>query len=168
VMTSESIEQRFRRALDEYGAPFRRLAAVYERDHDLQEDLLQDIALAVWKALPSFRNESSERTFLYRIAHNRAVTHITRTRFPYGDLDPALSMPDPSPSPEQAVTHTDQRRELDKRITALPLALRQVVVLALEGLDNHEIANILGLSVGNVAVRLHRAKQQLTLGGSTK
>jgi RNA polymerase sigma-70 factor (ECF subfamily) len=168
VSSSENLDQRFRRVLEEYGAPFRRLAAAYERDPDLQQDLLQEIALAVWKALPSFRNQSSERTFLYRVAHNRAVTHISRTRFPYGDLDPALAMPDPSPSPEQAVTHTDRRRELHNRITALPIGLRQVVVLALEGLGNYEIANVLGLSVGNVAVRLHRAKQQLTLGGSAE
>jgi RNA polymerase sigma-70 factor (ECF subfamily) len=162
VSIGESAEQCFRRVLEQYGSSFRRLAAAYERDHDLQQDLFQDIALAVWKALPSFRNQSSERTFLYRVAHNRAVTHSIRSRFPYGDLEPALSMRDPSPGPELAATQSAQRRELWKRIWALPIGLRQVVVLALEGLENQEIADVLGLSVGNVAVRLHRAKQQLT------
>jgi RNA polymerase sigma factor (sigma-70 family) len=166
VSPNGNIEERFKRVLNEYGAAFRRLATVYERDPDMQQDLFQDIALAIWKALPSFRNQSSERTFLYRIAHNRAVTHISRTRFPYGDLDPAMSMPDPSPGPEQTVAHAAQRRELQNRIATLPIGLRQVIVLALEGLENQEIADVLGLSVGNVAVRLHRAKQQLTSGVS--
>jgi RNA polymerase sigma factor (sigma-70 family) len=166
VSPNEKVEERFRRVLTEYGAAFRRLATVYERDPDMQQDLFQEIALAIWKALPSFRNQSSERTFLYRIAHNRAVTHISRTRFPYGDLDPAMSMPDPSPGPEQTAANAAQRRELQNRIATLPIGLRQVVVLALEGLENQEIAGVLGLSVGNVGVRLHRAKQQLTSGVS--
>jgi RNA polymerase sigma factor (sigma-70 family) len=116
VSPDGNIEERFRRVLHEYGAAFRRLATVYERDPDLQQDLFQDIALAIWKALPSFRNQSSERTFLYRIAHNRAVNHISRIRFPHGDLDPALSMPDPSPGPEQTAADASQRRVLQSRI----------------------------------------------------
>lgn len=45
-----------------------------------QEDLTQDIALALWNALPSFHGECSERTFVYRIAHNRGVNHLVRRR----------------------------------------------------------------------------------------
>ena len=164
----EDPEKRFDRVLEEYGAAFRRLAMSYEHHRDLQQDLFQEIALAVWKALPSFRNQSSERTFLYRIAHNRAINHMSRTRFPYGDVDLALSIPDPSPNPEQIASVGADRRELQKRVAALPIGLRQVVVLALEGLENDEIAGVLGLSAGNVAVRLHRAKQRMLAGGSTK
>src|ERR1700744_3136531 len=79
-------EMRFERVLIDYGDSFRRLAAAYERDRDLQQDLFQEIAVAIWRALPTFRNQCSERTFFYRIAHNRAITHIRDMRFPHGDL----------------------------------------------------------------------------------
>jgi RNA polymerase sigma factor (sigma-70 family) len=144
------------------------LAAAYERDRDLQQDLFQEIAVAIWRALPSFRNQCSERTFFYRIAHNRAITHIRDTRFPHGGLDLAESIPDPAATPEANVTQGGQRNEMLRRVAELPLNLRQVVVLALEGVENHEIAQVLGISVGNVAVRLHRAKNQLVAGGARK
>ena len=157
-------ERRFEQVLDEYEAPFRRLAAAYERDWDLQQDLFQEIALAIWRALPTFRNQCSERTFFYRIAHNRAITHIRDEHFPRGDLDLAMCVPDPSPTPEANMRRAGQKYELFQRVASLPLNLRQVVVLALEGVENHEIAEVLGISVGNVAVRLHRAKTQLIAG----
>ena len=47
-------------------------------------------------------------------------------------------------------------------------APREAMEAALEGLDNDEISDVLGISVGNVAVRLHRAKQQVTIGDSKK
>lgn len=161
-------EERFERVFKEYEAPFRRLAAAYERDSDLQQDLLQEIFLAIWRALPSFRNQCSERTFFYRIAHNRAITHIDRRRFPQGSLDDALSLPDPAPTPEAQLRRASEKQELMQRVSKLPLTLRQVIVLALEGLDNAEIAAILGIADGNVAVRLHRAKGQLAPGGLPK
>ena len=158
-------EERFAQVLKEYERAFRRLAAVYERDPDLQQDLFQEIALAVWKALPGFRNQCSERTFLYRIAHNRAITHITRRGLFEGDLELASAVPDPGASPEERVSRELEMRELWQRVAGLPLSLRQVVVLALEGLANDEIAEVLGISVGNAGVRLHRAKGQLAAGG---
>ena len=62
--------------LTEHDAAIRRLIASYERDPSRRQDLVQDIWLAVWQALPRFRDECSERTFVFRIAHNRAVSHI--------------------------------------------------------------------------------------------
>jgi RNA polymerase sigma-70 factor (ECF subfamily) len=163
--TARQREERFKQVLAEYERPFRRLAAVYERNPDLQQDLFQEIALAVWRALPGFRNQCSERTFFYRIAHNRAITHISRHGLLEGDWELASVVPDPGPNPEARVGREWERRELWRRVAELPLGLRQVVVLALEGLENLEIAEVLGISVGNVGVRLHRAKGQLATGG---
>src|SRR5215472_7965496 len=65
----------FEALLREYEPALRRLAAAYEPDVHEREDLLQDIAFALWRALPCFRGDSSTRTFVYRIAHNRAISH---------------------------------------------------------------------------------------------
>ncbi|HEX3457642.1 MAG TPA: sigma factor, partial [Candidatus Baltobacteraceae bacterium] len=56
----------------------KRIALSYERQAHLVEELVQDVYLAIWRALPSFRGDSSLRTFVARIATNRAVTHVAR------------------------------------------------------------------------------------------
>ena len=131
---------RLEQVLAEYDGALRRLVAAYERDADLQRDLLQEIRFAVWRALPSFRGQSSERTFIYRVAHNRATTHAARRHPEQLDLTQALEVPDTAPNPEQIATRRWQQAELVARVASLPLTLRQVATLALEGLSNGEIS----------------------------
>ena len=79
LMSSER-EANYVRLMSTYDRSVRRLAMAYERDHALREDLIQEIWLALWLALPSFRGDCAERTFVYRIAHNRGVSHIQQAR----------------------------------------------------------------------------------------
>src|SRR6185295_11782751 len=80
----------------EFGPMVRRIAASHEADRHLAEELVQDIWLALWRALPSFRADSSLRTFVARIATYRAISHIRRsTRFPRPG-----EMPDDLPTAE--------------------------------------------------------------------
>jgi RNA polymerase sigma factor (sigma-70 family) len=72
----KGLEKLFEDLLREYDPGLRRLAASYESLAHAREDLLQDIRLALWTALPRFRGECSMRTFVYRIAHNRSLSHI--------------------------------------------------------------------------------------------
>src|SRR5215510_12930513 len=67
-----ALEQRFHDLLSGNGGALSRLAASYTNNPSDRDDLFQDIALAIWKALPGFRGESSERTFIFRIAHGVA------------------------------------------------------------------------------------------------
>jgi RNA polymerase sigma-70 factor (ECF subfamily) len=60
----------------EHGLSMMRLVAAYESNRTSRDDLVQEIALAFWKALARFRGDCSERTLLLRIAHNRALTHL--------------------------------------------------------------------------------------------
>src|SRR3954452_15733758 len=73
---SSSGQSRYEDLLQRYVQPLRRLAWSYARDHAECDDLLQEIALALWTALPRFRGESSERTWLYRIAHNTSISYV--------------------------------------------------------------------------------------------
>jgi RNA polymerase sigma-70 factor (ECF subfamily) len=149
------------RVLDTHSAALARLAASYESRPALREELLQDIAFAVWRALPSFRQESSEKTFVMRIATNRALSHIA-ARPPAADgLDAADGVADPMPRPDEMAARAQTAGRLQSAVRNLPLALRQVMVLAFEGLSNEEIAGVLGLTAGNVGVRLHRGKALL-------
>jgi RNA polymerase sigma-70 factor (ECF subfamily) len=117
----------------------------------------------VWQALPSFRGDCSERTFVFRIAHNRAVSHIDRWQRRRTDaLDDEAPVAAPGPDPERSLSAQQSHERLQAAVQSLPLGLRQVVVLTLEGLSHAEVADIVGITENNVAVRLTRAKAALS------
>jgi RNA polymerase sigma factor (sigma-70 family) len=162
-MSVESRDDRFVRLLQEHDRALRRLAASYERDRARQQDLVQDIWLAVWQALARFRGECSERTFVFRIAHNRAVSHVDysqrRRAEPLHDEAP---LPAGDPDPEASLSQQQRSARLHEAVQNLPIGMRQVVVLTLEGLTNAEVADIVGTTENNVAVRLTRARAALS------
>src|SRR6185437_16667430 len=153
--------------LAEHGPAISRLAFSYESVAGVREELVQEIAMAIWKALPHFRSECSERTFVFRIAHNRGLSHASRRRQPHeplGDLADAEHPADPQPNPEQRTLRTDERARLASAIQNSPLPQRQIIVLMLEGLSHAEMAEVLGTTENNVGVRLTRAKAILKQG----
>jgi RNA polymerase sigma-70 factor (ECF subfamily) len=153
------LERLFDRLLAENGAALTRLAASYTLTGADRDDLAQEIALAIWRALPHFRGECAERTFLFRIAHNRAVTHLTQRRPPASAE--AVDIADSAPNPEAGLARDQQRERLRQAVHGLPLPHRQVVTLMLEGMDYSEIAQVLGITESNVGARLSRARQVL-------
>ena len=144
----------------EYGAALSRVAATYAFQAADRDDLLQEILVAVWRALPAFRRESSEKTFIFRIAHNRGVTFASR-RSPHGVGELVEELPDPGPTPEATATARDRHARLLSAVRRLPEPLRQTVTLHLEGFSNGEVAEVQGTSENNVAVRLTRARALL-------
>jgi RNA polymerase sigma-70 factor (ECF subfamily) len=135
-----------------------RLAASYATSPADRDDLLQEIAMGLWLALPGFRAECSERTFLFRIAHNRCISHLARRR-PQVSLDELEIEPaDHRDGPDTGVSHAQQTERLQAAVRRLPLTYRQVIVLLLEDLDYRQIAEVLGISETNVGARLTRAR----------
>ena len=142
-----------------HGAGLSRVAASYAFSPQEREDLTQEIALAIWRALPSFRGDSSERTFVFRIAHNRGLSLVSRRRTEMR-TEP-IEIADPGPDPEARAHQAQRRQRLLVAIRSLPVGFRQVLTLALEGLPHVEIGDILGIAENNVAVRLSRARNAL-------
>jgi RNA polymerase sigma-70 factor (ECF subfamily) len=139
----------------------RRLAASYERDPALREDLVQEMLFALFRALPAWRRECSERTFVYRVANNRALSHLASRRPAFDDLERAASVPDPAPLPEAVAVASQQHETLLAALRRLPVPQRQLLTMALEDLTPREIAEVLGITENNVAVRLTRARAAL-------
>ena len=140
-----------------------RIAATYERRPALVEELVQDVFLAVFRALPRFRGDASLKTFIARIAHNVGVDHVRRATRRPGEAHEELGrdVADAGEGVEGATDLSLKRERLVRAVRELPVSLRQVMSLHLEGFSNVEIAEALGLSAGNVGVRLHRAKADL-------
>lgn len=153
-------DPRFERIVRTFGDSLARLAWGYADSPADRDDLMQDILLAIWQALPRFRGESSERTFVFRIAHNRGCTFLARRR-PHESLASDARIPDPRPGHETTLDSDRRRAQLVDAIRTLPEAQRQAVLLRLEGLELHEIAALQGTSENTVSVRLTRARDRL-------
>ena len=144
----------------DFGPGLARVAASYEADPMLQEDLTQEILFAIHRALPTLEKSESLAPFVFRIAHNRAVTHVVRQagmrrKPPIHDVDRDIA------TPEQQLLAHERSERLTRAIRRLPLPYRQVMTLVLEDLSHAEIADVLGLTRTNVGVRVNRAKTQL-------
>jgi len=138
-----------------------RIACSYERDRQLCLELHQEILFAIWKAISRFKGESTLKTFLARIAHNRCITHVAResTRPVNIELDVSYQSDDPSPYEK---TEANNRRDLlMQAVHRLPLGLQQVITLSLEGLTPKEISSVLGENPNIISIRLTRAKKAL-------
>jgi RNA polymerase sigma factor (sigma-70 family) len=161
------LERQYEGLWREYGASLSRLAASYECLPHAREDLLQEIRLAIWTALPRFRGESSLRTFVYRIAHNRALTHVWRRGARVPITNEIQEPADDRPNPESSVVRAAEEARLMVAVRGLPVAYRQTITMALEDLPLAEIAAVLGITENNVGVRLNRARKMLRerLGG---
>lgn len=156
VAADQELQARFRKLVESYAAPVRRLCLVYAQNASDRDDLFQEILLAVWRALPSFRGDASERTWLYRIAHNVALTFQTksrRTKSREESLDESVR------DPRECVNV--RRMALFELISQLRPVDRHLVILHLEGLSGCEMEEITGIRRGTVAVRLARIRQQL-------
>lgn len=157
----------FDRIVRTYGDALSRVAWGYvdgAADHD---DLLQDILVAIWQALPRFRGDSSERTFVFRIAHNRGCTFVARRRR-HEPLHDDTPIADPRPGADEVMDDARRRERLARAIRTLPEVQRQAVLLRLEGFSLSEIAALQATTEANVSVRLTRGRDRLRalLGGS--
>jgi RNA polymerase sigma-70 factor, ECF subfamily len=158
-----SQDDRYREAADAYGAALERLARAYEADPDHRRDLLQEIHLALWRSFAGWSAQCSLRTWIYRVAHNAAISHVIKQRrtnshvlVSLEELDhvPDLSAPDAlrEHALSRLFTLVHQLKPLD----------RQVILSYLEGMDAAAIGEITGLAPGNVATKIHRIKHILT------
>lgn len=151
----------FERIVADYGPLISRIAMTYEADPNLREDLVQQILLAVWQALPSFRADSSLKTFIARIAQNRAISYVAREvrRPPTAEVSETIEAD--APTPEETAIHSNEREALIAATQRLPVPQRQVIFMVLEGFDYAEIAEALEIAPNALALRLSRAKAAL-------
>ena len=138
-----------------------RLARSVEADPDHARDLEQEIHLALWRSLAGFDGRCALSTWVYRVAHNVAASHVARgarqVRLVALDDEQLLAGDDPEVEVDQARTI----ERLHALIRRLQSPDREVILLYLEGLEAGAIADVTGLVPGNVAVKIHRIKALL-------
>jgi RNA polymerase sigma-70 factor (ECF subfamily) len=154
----------YEEAVETCGMALERLARAYEADPEARRDLVQDIHIALWRSLTGFNEQCSLRTWVYRVAHNVARSHVTRQRRTRSrvlvGLEDVEHLPDTSEG-ELLAQHHQARQRLLYLIQQLKFPDRQVMLAYLEGMDAAAIGEITGLSAGNVATKIHRIKRLL-------
>jgi RNA polymerase sigma factor (sigma-70 family) len=145
-----------------HAAMVRRIATVYERHPDRVDDLVQDVWIAVWRALPRLNNPAMLKSYIARITQNICVTHVRRAL-----VRQAQSLSDDLPVSglplDEATAHAIRLAGLIEAVRSLPENLKAVASLYLEDMPIKDIALALGISESNVSVRLHRAKATIKL-----
>ena len=154
----------YQEAAATHGAALERLARAYEADPDKRRDLSQEIQLAVWRSFEGFDGRCSLRTWVYRVAHNAATSHVIRQRRAKSQTLVSLEELENLPDHTADGLGADQRLALDRLLALIqqlkPLD-RQVILSYLEGMDAASIGEVTGISPGNVATKIHRIKNIL-------
>jgi len=149
----------YQQATAAYGRALERLARAYEADPDRRQDLLQEIHLEVWKSLEVYESRCALRTWVYRVAHNTAAKHVIRRCRTKPEVLVSLEeIPNVSGNQEGDAEAREVMSQLMEFIHLLKPPDRQLMLLYLEGIDTESIAEIIGLSPGNVRTKIHRLK----------
>ena len=130
-----------------------------------QEDLFQEIATQVWRSIPTFQGDSSVATWVYRVALYSAVGWSRRERRHRQHQQPLDAAETPINHLKEDASTQEHGNRLDwlyRQIKQMNEIDRSLTLLLLEGVSYQEIASTIGISVNNVAVRLHRIKNRLT------
>lgn len=154
-----AVEEQFTRLIQDNSGIIHKVLVLYVDMEQERDDLYQEIVLQAWKSYARFREDSKFSTWLYRIALNTVFTFNRKTsRKPimsdFSDYEYNLSS-----------DHSDEKRDkkdhllwLIKRLDELD---RAIITLHLDGYNNKEIADIIGLKANHIGVKLHRIKEKL-------
>ena len=125
---------------------------------------MQELLLALWRAVPGYRGDASASTFIFRVAHNAALTWHRSERTYRRRLDrfETLARPETFVPPAADARENEALEHIYSAIRQLPPLDRSVVLMHLDGLSYAEIGQVHGLTENNVGVRLNRTKQKLT------
>ncbi len=152
-------EQLFQEIFQTNSKKIYHLCLGYAGDSDVANDLLQETFLKVWQNLDKFRNQSMISTWIYRIAVNTCLTYLKKEkRAAKEELTPNIIErveDEPSEKNEQIAT-------LYQCISKLEENERLIITMVMDEVPYPEIADISGISEGNLRVKIHRIKQKLT------
>jgi RNA polymerase sigma-70 factor (ECF subfamily) len=160
-----TLEERFNEIIRDYSERVYYHVRRFVNSHEDADDLVQEIFLKVWNALPSFRGEAQTYTWIYRIATNEALNALRREKvraaLRFSSLDEVMERridSDPWFSGDAA------QRALSKAVARLPEKQRQVFIMRWwDELSYEEISAITGTSVGALKASYHIAKEKIQL-----
>lgn len=158
-LEKQELEKQFEKHISENELLVNKVCRMYAYTHNDRQDLFQDIVVQLWKAFPKFEQRSKFSTWLYRIALNVAITHLRKQR----DF---IETYEPGKLPHHAdnnisSTQEEQLKLLYKTIGQLNPVEKAIVMLYMEERSYEEMEDILGMSQGNLRVKMNRIKEKI-------
>lgn len=132
------------------------------RDYDLAEDLAQEVAIKFWQAAPEFREISSLKAWIYKVAYNLFVTHYRSKRVECAQLDENIPATSPAGNPEKLLDQHLLQEEIETALSRLPEDQRRAVILTkIQGLKLREAAEVMEMPLGTVQWLVHQGLREL-------
>lgn len=159
------MKNEFQHIIDQHYGILYKIGRAYTQDQADFEDLYQEMLIQLWQSFPRFQGNAKLSTFIYRVALNTALTHQRKAkrRVDQASLEDQLyRLPDSSDGDVEAIKQQEQRvNMLYECINELKKEDRAIILLHLEGNAYEEMADVLGITVNNIGVRLLRVKKRL-------
>lgn len=143
----------FIQKIDAHQGLINKVVFLYADNTEDKRDLKQEIIAQAWGSFKSFRGDSKFSTWLYRVALNVAIAGIRKQKRKnsYEHTENQYVVP----------PHSNEKELLETIIKVLNPIEKNMVLLMIEGYNNSEIADIIGISEGNVRVKIHRIRNKL-------
>lgn len=156
-MNNKNFKKEFIRLIEENQGIIFKVSRMYCKQNFCREDLFQEILLQLWKSFPNYDNNRKFSTWMYRVALNTAISQLRSSQKDILNFKEVL--------PEDIKDETSDKKENSKilhdAIGKLNKAEKSLIILYLDNLQYNEIAEITGISISNVGVKINRIKSKL-------
>ncbi|MBR6179612.1 MAG: sigma-70 family RNA polymerase sigma factor [Prevotella sp.] len=157
-METKNLEKEFLEMVETQKRVIYKVCYIYAKDQNDLNDLFQETVLNLWKAFPRYRGDSKLTTWVYRIAMNTCITFLRRSNTRIQTIPITANVAGLMAEEDGTA---GQLQDLYKLINQLGKLERALILLWLEERSYQEMADILGISKNNVAVKLNRTKEKL-------
>jgi len=157
-MDTKELEKEFLDMIEAQKRTIYKVCYMYANDQDDLNDLFQESVLNLWKSFPSYRGDSKLTTWVYRISMNTCITYLRHASHRPQTVPMTANVASQMAADEDT---SAQLQDLYKLINQLGKLERALILLWLEERNYQEMADILGLSKANVAVKLNRIREKL-------
>jgi len=153
------LEETFLNLINNHSGIIYKVINMYCDEASDKEDLYQEIVYQLWKSFPHFKGQSKMTTWMYRVGLNTAITFFKKAKRNEGQTN--ISGYENHFAEEMDFEEAERLKTFYAEIKRLGKVERALIVLFLEGKSYEEMAEITGLSVSNVGVKLNRTKNKL-------
>jgi RNA polymerase sigma factor (sigma-70 family) len=161
-LQNQEAEKEFKRQIEAHELLLLKICRIYAYTDANRQDLFQEIVIRLWKAYPNFKGHSKLSTWLYRVAINTAISGLRKKKNFIQHYEPA-AMPEPANAPPEEHDEEERLKQLYHAIEQLNAVEKAIVMLYMEDRSYEEMEEIIGLSQGNLRVKMNRIKEKLRL-----